>query len=643
MDFLVARMAGLDQAKWPAPGRTWSRLSKIEGELEVLRVKNFLIAAPNVARASTSPLILFDGHATVNEQAFSSGGNAPPSQESLRLLLDHVMNDPAGNNICGVFVLVSIDIPKGSIKIYCDPLSQYNLFQSMAAGYSAFSNNIYFLEAFLEQVGAGTSRSFSVAAHESLLGFGALSRTGLTDVLLVPADHAIQFSLENNTCNHVPLKRLTISNRDRPVSVTETAASLAASIKAIHKQFQGHDIVYDVTGGYDSRLVLAGSMKAGITDQMYFRSDGAPAHDVAIPDYIAAAFNLSYAGFPQNFDGEKLSALDFARRAVFRQQAQSTIYANELGRFRVSNVVRIRGGVSGALRANYNPKMRSSISWRAKRALRAVKSGNWKSVRYHLGMPGDWRLPSGKTLNLLAFLISRNIGDKKEYFTDWFRSQVTRDLAEELHTLWMQGTRESALLNSLYLVDRSRRHFGLTSQMLNGSRPTFEPLANYDLWRLGVSYSPAERAAGCAIFDLMTELQPALLDVPYAPSSFDKSHLSFKVFGRDQIEIMEPRKTQIKSLGPPQIRVPKGIDLAGLTGHQKRIIPVTEEFFDLLFSVGPASDTWRYLDRNAFERVYRDSERDTIVKDNALMFMRLLHGLIWLHGLEDRTPIEFTA
>ncbi len=640
MEFLIARLPDHANAGMMELGGPWPQISTLDGPAQAAHYKDFLLIGPNAGTFFSQTTTLFDGHATIDGEAISSGDTKTPSAKILEKLLLFSKGEKHYSGLSGVFVLVQMDAENGCVEIFCDPLSQYNLFYTNAFGATVYSNSIYLIEALYRRLRHPLERSPSVAAYEASLGFGGGLGTGLKQVSLIPVDHCVRLSLRQPTAQHIRANHLSAPGNTQRVSSEVAAESMAMSVSGLHNSFQSHDIVYDLTGGFDSRLVFAASRKAGQENQLIFRSDGGPAHDVRIPDYIAQHYHLNYAGFPENFDGETLTALEFAKRAVFRQQGQSSIYCHELGRYRVSGVCRVRGGVGEMLRAVYHRNYNKGFRWKAKRAFDAIKNADLETAKYSLGLSGHPVLPSGANVGLIAQLLTQNLGIKGRFFTRSFRHSITQNVADQLATLVEIDVEEDALLSGLYLTDRSRRHYGYASQALNVVRPTFDPLSNIDLWRFASSYSMQERANGNAVYDLMMSLDPSLLNVPYASSPFDKSTLGFKVFDGDFPDAIKPEAYPIKSVRQPKMRDAAGKIIAVPYNHQAHIEPHRDLFFDLLFSLRRSDDVWNILDCNAFEELFRNPDRDEIISENALMFKRLFYGLIWVLSLEDDTPIN---
>ena len=640
MEFLIAKFSSDKDAWCMDIDGPWPQISTLDGPNKAVRYKDFLFVGPRADTFVPQATILFDGHATIDGEAISGGDQTSISSTILEKLLSFSRKEKTYSGVSGVFVLVYIDIEHGLIEVFCDPLSQYNLFSANNCGIRVFSNSIYLIETLFRKVSQPQSRSFEVSAYETSLGFGGGLRTGLSGVTLVPADHRVRISISKNHIDYICQNTLSLEHSIDDLSPDSVANSMASSMKAIHNSFSSHDIVYDLTGGFDSRLVFAASLKTGQRNQLIFRSDGGPTHDVRIPDHIAREYGLDYAGFPENFDGEAISAIDFAKRAVFRQQGQSTIHCYELGRHRVSGVCRVRGGVGEMLRAVYSGKYERSFSWKVRRAVKAIKSGDTADLRYIFGLVIGDKSPLNSNIALISFLLSQNLGVKREFFTRNFRRSLTASIYDELENLLSLDIQEQAVLSGLYLTDRSRRHYGYVSQALNMVRPTFDPLSNIDLWHFASSYTLSERANGDALFDLMESLEPSLLDILYASSPLDKSTRGFKVFSDDFKDVEKPPEILIKSVKMAQFITESGLKPGIPYSHEAHILPHLEIFFDLLFSLDRTHEVWSILNRKVFDELYQNPECHRFFSQNALMFKRLFYGLIWVHSLEDDVQIS---
>lgn len=637
MDFLVARLPKTLTAQDFTATLAGNRLSTVEGGLQYRQHGQFLLALPAAGVQAGDKTYWFDGHATIGSAAFSSSYPDGLSADSLADYTARLAQGSLGKlPVSGVFTVLSVARELEGINIFLDPLSQYNLFHLNQGGLTAFSNNIYFLEALANAVGVPLKRAMTVAGQEALLGFGGGPKTGVDGISLLPLDSYVSIKPEQGIVAIKPLNMLPAKNLPVAERLEMTAESLSASLAAIQTSFSGHDTVYDLTGGIDSRFVLAASRAAGVRGQHYFRSMDGADHDTAIPDMIAHRFGLSFASFPENFDGEAVTRETMAKRAVFRQQGQSTIYNFELGRCRVNGVCRVRGGFGEITRAIYRGKLEKGPRWKWRHFMRSLLSFDQAGLEYALSL----RWPrSGTDLRLMALLMSRWMGARSRFFTKGFRARLVSDIYRQFKGLRARGLQDDILLNGLYLTDRSRRHFGYMSQVLNLSRPSFEPLANIDLWYLACAYNKQDWENGQVAYDLMQRLDPELLAMPLVSSALTKSTAGFMPFEGNTAPGI-PAEVTIKQVEQAHVVGDDGFRNTCLAGHALEIMPLTGLFFELVMSLDGGHDVWSVLDRCAFEELAGRSDRNEVVQEHALTFLRLLYGLIWVHGLEDRTPID---
>jgi len=619
--------------------RKWTRISTIDGDLVALEVHDFLMLYPSKAPCIGSKTVIFDGHAVLSGIAISASSNwfihAPK-------LLEYVRNVRSSRTtpsyVSGIFSIVVIDHNSGRVDIVLDPLSQYNLFSSASQSLEAYSNNIYFIEQLLRSAAHKHKRSIEGACFEASCGKSAGVKSGIEGVQLVPSGLRVTAAIKRGgfiMCHTGLLP--TVHSTDKDTALGKAVESLSQSIAAIQNSMPTFDIVYDLTGGIDSRLVLAASRAAGIRNQTIFRSDGASRHDVLIPDTIAAQFGLKYAGFPQNFDGEDLSLWRLAKRAVFRQQGHSTIYNFELGLNRISKVCRIGGGVGEIVRNYYGVPSAKKKNWSVKQALKSMFSDNGVQQAHYCSYYS--RDPITLEASLIAWKLCRHL-KAANFLTKSFQANIYKTVREDLKNLIGLEIGNNALLNTYYLTARSRRHFGFTSQTLNLVRPTFEPLANTELWNLANCYSAIECRNGQVIYDLFKKLDKELMAIPMDSRQLRNSTLNFNLDWKKLPEVARPEQILMKSV--PELRLPSSDirSLKNCSGHAAHILPLVDKFFELLFSFEKSNEIWDTLNREAFTNLYHSENVYTPFVEMPQFFMRLFYGLIWVAGLEEECPIS---
>jgi hypothetical protein len=497
------------------------------------------------------------------------------------------------------------------------------------------------LSALYELMGAPLERSIESASYEAALGLGSHERTGFQEISLVPRSTFVKYDFNKESIEYNTTPEAKNGGYSHNEQLDIAACSLTNNVSLIHKHIPKYDIVYDLTGGIDSRLVLAASNNAGIRNQYFFRSPDGVSADVSIPNAIATKLALQYAPFPQNFGGEQLDYLDLIKRAVFRQQGQSTIYNFELGRYAIDQVARIRGGVGEITRLAYPLNIPRSLVGRYKTLFKGVVSREQRALDNLRNLAlNHWSLGE-QDVNGLAYILHRRISRRSEYFTNEFHRDSYKNIKQFIEELRAAGVPNALLANAYYLTDRSRRHFGYTSQMLNIVRPSFEPLADSQLWELAKHYTFLELKNGDMVHDLFCRLDQSLLSIPIDSSSL-KNHKGFTLYDPSYNPIADFTTAGIKHIDDAIL--PEGdVTSENFSGHAAIVAPHHKFFLELLFDQGPDSPVWSYLERTAFEKLHSRENWQKALSRNGLMFLRLFYGLIWINGLEQETPIDKIA
>lgn len=638
MEFLIAKLPTKNEAYGLTQEKKWPQLSKLAGHYSAFNINNFFFLVPgSVFHLSRTKMILFDGHATIGHHAMSTACGSEKNPKTLETYFRNKrQNLGLDVPVSGVFCAGEIHTDTGAFTLILDPLSQYNLFHFNGQATQVFSNNIYCVEKIMSLIGQPNTRSIFNAASEAAVGVSGHLTTGLDEIQLTPPDHYVT---GNATRNQVALIRSHQLSSTTPSNAFGTANSLATSLNAIHHSFNDHDIVYDLTGGIDSRVVFGASRHAGLRQQLIFSNENSAPYDTLIPNLIAKKYSLKRAGYQHNFNGESVTSQQLAKRAVFRQQGQATTYNYALGRNRVTGLCRIRGGVGEIMRTMYSIRGQKSLKWKLKHFLASHKPENTVD-RIHFFKPRRKRLFSvDADLSLMALLFTYRIKGKAEAFTIEFQRVIYEQTLHTLETMAGLGLENNQLFNGLYLSSRSRRHFGYTSQMFNQIRPSFEPLANIDLWRFSNSHDFEQRKNGDVIFSLLNIMEKELLTVPLQAPSLINSSWDFNLFTGACPSAPEPPLAKTKHCPGPRMVDPDNNNC--YSGHAANMYPNMSLFFELLFALDQNHMIWTMINKNYFEKLYASGAyEETLTSDG--LFLRLLYGLIWVHKLEEIAPISST-
>lgn len=638
MQFLCIRFSSKNALDIAAKIEDWPFLSTVDGPPVVSAAGGFLCVLSGKRLQLENRTYYFGGHVVIGGKAISSSAPDSLAADDLADLHDAMLGFGTEKTVAsGIFTLVVICNDTGAVSVFTDPLSQYNVFTCEKGGLHAISNNVFLIEHLFSALKAPIKRSFEVAGFEACFSFGAGNRTGYDDIRLMPADTYSVIKPHAASIEYRAAGALKPPDMDKREAFGHAVSSLKASAAAIHDSFSGHDIVYDLTGGFDSRLVLAASRSAGIRSQNVFRSEFSPLYDRAIPDMMVEKLGLFYADFPENYNGEAVTQNDLAKRAVYRQQGQSTVYNFELGQYRLEGVCRIRGGVGEILRTMFSAAPNRTFGWRLRKAWQGMKGKTPRLEAYASSFLKN--LFSDDYASLTSLRLVARAEKYAQYLEPDFMKEAFCTVESQLANLQNNGFSKGQLLNAYYLTDRSRRHFGFTSQMLNDVRPSFEPLASLSLWHLACSYDEGTRKNLQLLYELFQALDPEILDFPFPDKSLKGTTMPFVHFEKEPV-ITEPLpKRPIRSC--PEVVLKDTLEQSSAEGvHEREMQNLKALLQELVCSLNSNHDVWQVLKRQSLMELCQSAEFDQAVLKDAQFFKRITYGMLWVLYEEDHVPIS---
>ena len=378
----------------------------------------------------------------------------------------------------------------GDVVVQADPLGTYPVFVHDHLGLTCISNNLFLVEQALERLGVSVPIDLSQASYIVTLGNGAFDLTGFAGVRLLGPGEVVTVDRDNRA-RYVPgdVCRLLFSDRPYTELINEAARDLTASVEAIAKGPFRHRIC-DLSGGMDSRLVLAAILHCRAQEGFEFFTSGAP----TTPDAVVAAairdrFGLRPAGNVLG-RGPALGIFESMRYYVGRTSGCfSMTHGPNLGFPITPDIAQIGGSFGELFRGYYSGQY-------ALRARDHQRPGAHALVR----------LAHSVELKAQRFLTP----DALTQHIDRFRDFAAR----------LAGVVEpDDVPDVFYLQNRTRHHFGARWRIGSYTRTIFQPLYSTAAIQASHKLPIAERKRNRVTQDLMQCLCPELADMPYASKS----------------------------------------------------------------------------------------------------------------------------
>jgi hypothetical protein len=259
----------------------------------------------------------------------------------------------SGQPLGGVYAAVSIT-KGGTGAIVTDPLSVSIVYTAETDDFVAYSTSAHVAARTLTAAGQEPERDALAAAWLPFLGWIVGDRTGFTSTRVLPMGSYVEigpafgsrvrFSDSTPWASDLP--------PDEPGLVSLVHDDLSASVRSI-AQVPAPARAVDITGGRDSRLVLALMLQEGVADGFDFRTSGYQGSpDVVIGKRIAAQFGLDHdVAEPRPIVEENFRS----RLASHVFQTAGMFGAWELkGGTTISSTLRATGCLGEALRTHFH-------------------------------------------------------------------------------------------------------------------------------------------------------------------------------------------------------------------------------------------------------------------------------------------------
>lgn len=620
-------------------------LADVDGPLGFFDEGGLFVAA-NGHQSDDISSVCFDGHAVEGNKAYATGNATAPSLPTANRYIDECLGPSNSCTMRGVFSFMRFNPHTKAFTIVNDPLSLYPVFicglgETLLAG-----NSILLLEKALLALGHRLTRTSKSGAMEAAFGCGAGTRTGFREVALLPPGKLVT-GIGPNWRLVETAPWASPEGRSYQDQLSIAADRLCDTVGAIAGSARDQQLMFDLTGGLDSRLVFAAAVAADVPDLSIFAGGTAASEDKQIAHLLAAQYKAAEASLPANHTGEPPDATELAKRAAFRQQGSSNLHNYALGRGRMGNLFRVRGSGGELLRTFTAPPAANNLFWQEPLKNIARISGSEPVHAASLAAFLDGiSSQEQRSAARWAYTLCQSPPSHHQHYRRAFLREGTRSVIQQLRE---HAASAPTMGMDFYLKDRARRHFGFLSRGLGLAYGAYDPLMDPVLLQAAASLPWDKRAQGTFVFDLMEKLAGrAILDVPFTEKSLtpsmrkvlakrlNRSEKSLRLTKGPLIEL-PPAKFAVQTTDLPmhEIAGTQGLGRFGQIFHANQTA-----FLNLAGALSPQHEYWQYFDRNQILKSLKGQSYFLRNETTATRGVRMFHTLIWAAGVESQCGID---
>ena len=371
----------------------------------------------------------------------------------------------------------------GTALLAGDPLGTYPVYYYDTSGLFVASNNALLIEQVLRAAGRSPGRTAAPFAEDLLLGSAVQDQTGIEGVRLAPMGCTVGSGGNRPGGYHEVIGSLERYSTPEPIaSVLDRAADeIKENVRAL-AEGPFDERVCDLTGGADSRVVLAAILDQGLEGEFAFHCIGDhPSPDYSASAYLQDALGLDEVSRPEAQDLIATQPRDWMRAFLHRTMGGlGEPVALGIGAPVTPGRLRLGGGMSGYKGVYTADNPRPSLLEATERLC------GHQRARRRRGVTGE--------------------------FARSLEARV-RDLLESRREA---GFDMGAALDQWYVEHRTRSHFGLSTRAHNLQQPVFHALYSPAALEAAMSLPTTQRAGNHIGIGLLERLYEPLIAVPLA-------------------------------------------------------------------------------------------------------------------------------
>lgn len=524
------------------------------------------------------------------------------------------------------------------IIIRTDPLGGFSLYWSFLGGGNRnflISDNPKLIAALQEQIGSRPTRSALNAMFNItyLTSFGHTSPYEGIETNYGPVELRVRSeSLAVRQCAVPWVSGEGVAYKDL---IPELSHVLTTNAMAIHEFCETHGIsrrVVDLSGGKDSRLVLASLIAAGIETEFGYYTGSSSDQDHFIAARIrrnwglrkGSIFSASPNDTMEHNSRQGYGQIERIRRGVGRYFGHISHAYSHYGDATIPSYVRVTGihgelGIS--MGPNLNRIMASNGTYNRSAESAPPFEGAFAEVLFQKNIQG-----SGDALNLSRFL------------SDEGRRQLHDGFYRAIRGVGDSNVFPMQMPTLFYAFNRSRFHAG--TRLVEGNRANlyFSPLATplfFAAGRSGLTYAQLKDRK--LIYDLIANLAgQRLADFPLAEDHW-----------RPKVYPLGPRSSQYR-LRRREVPVRKPFLFSPTrpinpvrsveeADYRTGSVPLGQEVSDLIESIPTQSDLWALFGRKDLIKWAREIDPGN---DRGDLLKRLMASLLFYEGRDIWTPLS---
>ncbi|XAS69590.1 hypothetical protein V3C33_10265 [Micrococcaceae bacterium Sec5.7] len=434
--------------------------------------------------------------------------------EAQRVLDTHAQTPlwSIGQDIKGSLTLYVSEKRTKRVTVLPDPLGGGIIYMHRDADGTAISSDLGGLVRFLTMLGKPPRKSLAYVASYVATGSGGLIQSSYEGITALEQFAYLEVSSAGVRTRTYPVEAEVFQRPSTYKAGLEAVrADVEENIRAIASAGRPVNIAH-LTGGVDSRAVLAAILATGVKEQFSFYCSGGPREpDRIVAECLAVHYGLTMS----NYSGYSETSLaeSFDETLLSRFQHTSGI---------ISGVASARGrpGTSTVSSGGYGELFRSS---------------------YNHGRPHGKSL--AETAERMFGRVGMSVDPARRLLADPLVRELRSRLGAVLGAAAGHDVRSDARLDYVYLNKRNRYFMGEISRSLSPFAARMDPLYSINGAKLALSISGVEREANIVGMDLIEQLSPGLSLLPFDRDRFGGAFGQLR--GR-------PMTKDFEGYGPPE-------------------------------------------------------------------------------------------